>query len=77
MNAIKSAKRIECRYQHYTKNGVEWTNWFAVIGEPVCSESECKARLKELVTITPRNRKGKLRHEYRIVDAEEPKTETV
>lgn len=61
-------KRVESRYQFFSKNGVEWTEWFILMGEPVGTESECKDRIRVLKKASSKGN-TKLRREFRVVEA--------
>ena len=63
---------IESRYQHHTRNGVEWTKWFCMLSE---GPNEDKAFLGQKISEYKDNDKrikAKLKNEYRIVDYVEP-----
>ncbi len=62
-------KRVECRYQYYSRNGTEWTRWFKVMGVPIATELECSETIRLLVDNFPKSKGNKLKHEYRIVEA--------
>lgn len=65
-------KIIECRYQKWTRNGIEWTDWFV---SPVESASDDTLLLEEKISLykkRDKESKMKLKHEYRIADYVEP-----
>ncbi len=56
---------IQKRYQHYTKDGIMWTEWFNVAGND-----------EDLKTIQKENKwqmNSKLKNEFRIAPVEEKK----
>lgn len=56
---------IFCRYEHWTKNGKEFTNFFKFDNE-YKNESEAKARIKELYEFSKQTDKAtKCKHEYK------------
>ena len=56
---------IFCRYEHWTKNGKEFTNFFKCDKE-YKNEEEVKARIKELKEFTKQTDKAtKCKHEYK------------
>ena len=64
---------IECRYQKWTRNGIEWTDWFVSLTD---SASEDKNYLLETISDYMKRDKSvhsKLKYEYRISEYEEPK----
>lgn len=65
-------KTIECRYQKWTRNGIEWTQWFQSMTD---GPSDNTSLLEEKISIykkRDKESKMKLKHEYRISDYVEP-----
>lgn len=65
-------KTIECRYQKWTRNGIEWTEWFQSLTDAPIDNIPL---LEEKISIYKKRDKEsrmKLKHEYRIADYVEP-----
>lgn len=62
---------IECRYQYREREGIVWTDWF-VYDSTHIPEADAKEALKSLKKLTETtDRITKLKHEYRLKDADE------
>lgn len=61
--------QVVCRYQYHSKDGIQWTRWFKMMGVPVATELECRETIRLLMGTFPKSKGIKLRHEYRIVEA--------
>lgn len=65
-------KTIECRYQKWTRNGIEWTQWFQSMTD---APTDNTSLLEDKISIYKKRDKEsrmKLKHEYRIADYVEP-----
>lgn len=63
---------IECRYQKWTRNGIEWTQWFLSYTDKATKDKNyLQERISEYIK-RDKSVKGKLKHEYRIVEYVEP-----
>lgn len=65
-------KTIECRYQKWTRNGIEWTQWFQSMTD---APTDNTSLLEDKISIykkRDKESKMKLKHEYRITDYIEP-----
>ena len=58
---------LQCRYEHITKNGKEWCNWFNVYSND--DKEFLKQRTKELKASSV-NKKMHLKEEYQIIESE-------
>lgn len=57
---------IESRYQKWTRNGIEWTDWFvSYTDRPSTDTSYLKDRIS-IYKEQDKQSKQKLKHEYRI-----------
>ena len=58
---------LQCRYEHITKNGKEWCNWFNVGSND--DKDLLKQKTKELKASSV-NKKMHLKEEYQIIESE-------
>ena len=58
---------LQCRYEHITKNGKEWCNWFNVYSND--DKDLIKQKIKELKANSV-NKKMHLKEEYQIIESE-------
>lgn len=63
---------IESRYEMWTKDGIQWTNWFMIITD---TPTEDVSSLEDRISIykkQDKESKQKLKHEYRVAPYVEP-----
>lgn len=65
-------KTIECRYQKWTRNGIEWTQWFPSLTDSATDDIPLLKEKISLYNKRDKESKVKLKHEYRIADYVEP-----
>lgn len=68
----KKLYTIESRYEMWTRNGIEWTQWFPLI---TTSATEDISSLENIISIykkQDKQSKQKLKHEYRIAPYVQP-----
>ena len=58
---------LQCRYEHITKNGKEWCNWFNVYSND--DKDLIKQKIKEFKASSV-NKKMHLKEEYQIIESE-------
>ena len=58
---------LQCRYEHITKNGKEWCNWFNIGSND--DKNLLKQKIKELKASSV-NKKMHLKEEYQIIESE-------
>ena len=58
---------LQCRYEHITKNGKEWCNWFNIGSND--DKDLLKQKIKELKASSV-NKKMHLKEEYQIRESE-------
>ena len=58
---------LQCRYEHITKNGKEWCNWFNIGSND--DKDLLKQKTKELKASSV-NKKMHLKEEYQIIESE-------
>ena len=58
---------LQCRYEHITKNGKEWCNWFNIGSNN--DKDLLKQKIKELKSSSV-NKKMHLKEEYQIIESE-------
>ena len=58
---------LQCRYEHITKNGKEWCNWFNVYSND--DKDLIKQKIKKLKASSV-NKKMHLKEEYQIIESE-------
>ena len=58
---------LQCRYEHITKNGKEWCNWFNIGSND--DKDLLKQKIKELKASSV-NKKMHLKEEYQIIESE-------
>lgn len=62
---------IKCRYEHYTREGKQWTNWFIPYWGYCNTEDEANKLLKKAVNdIKTVDKATKLKHEFLIEKSE-------
>lgn len=63
---------IECRYQKWTRNGIEWTDWFISTTDNASEDKNCL--LERISDYIKRDKAvhSKLKYEYRISKYVEP-----
>lgn len=67
---------VECRYETWTSDGKQWSNWFISVQDPI-TEEEGKTYIKEAKKNCQEvDKKTKLKHEYRLKDYNEYLKET-
>lgn len=65
-------KTIECRYQKWTRNGIEWTQWFQSLTDGAIDNIQLLEEKISLYKKRDKEIRMKLKHEYRIADYVEP-----
>lgn len=65
-------KTIECRYQKWTRNGIEWTQWFQSLTDGASDDITLLEEKISLYKKRDKESRMKLKHEYRIADYIEP-----
>ena len=58
---------LQCRYEHITRNGKEWCNWFNIGSND--DKNLLKQKTKELKASSV-NKKMHLKEEYQIIESE-------
>ena len=58
---------LQCRYEHITKNGKEWCNWFNIGSND--DKDLLKQKIKELKASSV-NKKMHLKEEYQIIESD-------
>ena len=58
---------LQCRYEHITRNGKEWCNWFNIGSND--DKNLLKQKIKELKASSV-NKKMHLKEEYQIIESE-------
>lgn len=67
-------KTIECRYQKWTRNGIEWTQWFKSLTDGATDDIQSLEERISMYKKRDKESRMKLKHEYMIADYVEPPT---